>query len=400
MRLTERSIKRIAKPAKGYTLTWDDQLKGLGLRTTANDVKSFIVNYRNADGTQRRATLGRFPALSATAARQRAQELLAKIHLGEDPLDQQRARRGELTFGQLVDEFAKRHLESMKRGYEVERILRTDALAGLGASTRAAAVWRRDVIELVEQKAARAPIAANRLLQAIRRLYNWAVEKDLLETNPCVMVKRPTKEQSRDRVLSAEEIQIVWGKLPTTTRMSEAVRCALRLILITAQRPGEVIGMRWDELALKAGWWEMPRERTKADRVQRVPLTSLAIAELKTCPRGDLWVFPSVKDQPLQVLALSHAVRHNREHFGLARWTPHDLRRAAASHIAGLGIDRFTLARILNHADREVTGIYDRYTYDDEKRRALGKWDRRLQAIISNKAEREDAVVSIDAGRG
>ena len=88
MRLTERSIKRIAKPAEGYTLTWDDQLKGLGLRTTTNGAKSFIVNYRNADGTQRRATLGRFPALSATAARQRARELLAKIHLGEDPLDQ------------------------------------------------------------------------------------------------------------------------------------------------------------------------------------------------------------------------------------------------------------------------------------------------------------------------
>ncbi len=101
----------------------------------------------------------------------------------------------------------------------------------------------------------------------------------------------------------------------------------------------------------------------------------------------------SVKDQPLQVLALSHAVRHNREHFGLARWTPHDLRRAAASHIAGLGIDRFTLARILNHADREVTGIYDRYTYDDEKRRALRKWDGRLQAIISNKAERENSHI-------
>ena len=400
MRLTERSIKRVAKPAKDYTLTWDDQLKGLGLRTTANGVKSFIVNYRTTDGTQRRATLGRFPALSATAARQRARELLAKIHLGEDPLDQQRARRGELSFGQLVDEFAKRHLESMKRGYEVERILRTDALAGFGANTKAAAVRRRDVIELVEEKSARAPIAANRLLQAIRRLYNWAVEKDLLETNPCIMVKRPAKEQSRDRVLFAEEIHIVWEKLPTTTRMSEAVRCALRLILITAQRPGEVVGMRWDELDFKTGWWEMPRERTKADRAQRVPLTSLAIAELKTRPEGDPWVFPSLKGQPLQVLALSHAVRHNSEYFGIAKWTPHDLRRTAASHLARLGIDRFTLARILNHADREVTGIYDRYTYDDEKRRALRKWDRCLQALISNKAEREDTVVSIDAGQG
>ncbi len=101
-----------------------------------------------------------------------------------------------------------------------------------------------------------------------------------------------------------------------------------------------------------------------------------------------------------EFLALSHAVRHNREYFGIAKWTPHDLRRTAASHIAALGTDRFTLARILNHADREVTGVYDRYTYDDEKRRALRKWDRRLQAIVSGEAQQEDTIVSIDTGRG
>ena len=93
-------------------------------------------------------------------------------------------------------------------------------------------------------------------------------------------------------------------------------------------------------------------------------------------------------------------MRHNREYFGIAKWTPHDLRRTAASHIAALGTDRFTLARILNHADREVTGVYDRYTYDDEKRRALRKWDRRLQAIVAGEAQQEDTIVSIDTGRG
>ncbi|MHC4608035.1 MAG: tyrosine-type recombinase/integrase, partial [Planctomycetota bacterium] len=154
------------------------------------------------------------------------------------------------------------------------------------------------------------------------------------------------------------------------------------------------------ELDLKAGWWEMPRDRTKAARAQRVPLTRLALAEVKACPRGDSWVFPSFKGQALKVMALSHAVRHNREHFGIERWTPHDLRRTAASHLAALGTDRFTLARILNHADREVTGVYDRYTYDEEKRRALRKWDRRLQAIVSGEAPQEDRIASIDAGRG
>ena len=282
MRLTERSIKQIPTPAEGYTIAWDDQFKGLGLRTTANGVKSFIVNYRNTESRQRRATLGKFPALSASAARSRAQELLAKVHLGQDPLEQKQARRGELSFEQLIDLFASRHLVSKKRGWEMELYLRRDASPWFGANTKATDVRRRDVIALLQEKASTSPVAANRLLQAIRRAFNWAIEQDLLESNPCVMVKRPTVEKTRDRVLSEEEIQTAWAKLPTTTRMSEGVRSAMRLILITAQRPGEVIGMRWDELDLDKGWWEMPRERTKADRAQRVPLTPLAIAELKT----------------------------------------------------------------------------------------------------------------------
>ena len=392
MRLTDRSIKQIPTPAEGYTIAWDDQFKGLGLRTTANGVKSFIVNYRNAESRQRRATLGKFPALSATAARSRAQELLAKVHLGQDPLEQKRVRSGEVSFGQLVDLFAKRHLVNTKRGYEVERYLRSNAIPWLGSNTKAADIKRRDVIALIQEKATTSPIAANRLLQAVRRVYNWSIEQDLLDVNPCVMVKRPGVERSRDRVLSEEEIHTFWGKLPATRRMSAGVRSVLRLILITGQRPGEVIAMESKELDLGKGWWEMPREKTKADRAQRVPLTPLAIAELEKRRQGDRWIFPSLKDEPLKVLALSHAVRHNREHFGIPHWTPHDLRRTAASHLAAAGVDRFIVSRILNHADRDITAVYDRYRYDKEIRRALAKWDRKLQAIIKDEAEAEKVV--------
>jgi integrase len=287
-------------------------------------------------------------------------------------------------------------LVGLRRGHEVKRYLEIDAVPEFGAKTKAAEIRRRDVIALLQRKAYASPVAANRLLQAVRRVFNWAIEQDLLETSPCLMVKRPSPERSRDRVLDSGEIHVVWERLPNARRMSGAVRVVLRLILITAQRPGEVVGMRWNELDLDKGWWEIPRERTKADRVHRVPLTSLAVAEVKTRPKGDPWVFPSINEQPLQVHALSHAVRHNLEHFGIPHWTPHDLRRTAASHIAGLGVDRFTLARILNHTDREVTAVYDRYTYDDEKRKALRKWDRALSDIISGKGK-VDKVVAIDS---
>ena len=140
--------------------------------------------------------------------------------------------------------------------------------------------------------------------------------------------------------------------------------------------------MEWSELDLKRRWWELPREKTKNDRAHRVPLTALALEQLEKQPRGDRWVFPSVKRQSLGVLALSAALRHNKQHFGLERFTPHDLRRTAASHLGAVGVDRFHISKVLNHAERDITGVYDRYSYDKQKRRALEKWERKLRSII------------------
>lgn len=393
VKLTERIIKSLPNPLGGNTVTWDSELSGFGIRITRNGARSFILNYRNQAGIQRRLTIGGFPTLSATAARLRARELKAQVELGGDPLEAKRTRRGEVSFGELVDLFSKRLLANQSRGYERERLLRRDAIPRFGAGAKAADVRRRDVIRLVQEKAVTAPVAANRLLGAIRRLYNWAIEQDILEANPTTLVKRPAVEKSRDRVLSEDEITEFWDKLPSTTRMGEAVRVALRLILLTAQRPGETCSMEWDELDLKRGWWAIPREKTKGDRAHRVPLNDLALEVLAGWPRGDgPWVFPSKRGKPLKVLALSQAVRLNRGHFGLPRFTPHDLRRTAASHLAAVDVDRFTLGRLLNHSDREVTGIYDRYTYDKEKRSAMEKWATKLRRILGREVDQEKVV--------
>ena len=393
LKLTERRIRALRKPSEGHFIAWDSELPGFGLRTTANDVKSFILNYRNQDGVQRRLTIGRFPTLSPTAARLRAREMKAKVELGGDPLEAKQTRRGEMSFGELVDLFARRSLVTQKRGYERERYLRQDAIPWIGANTKALGVKRRDVIRLVEEKATTSPIAANRLLSSIRRMYNWAIEQDFLEANPTALVKRPGAETSRDRVLSEDEIRTFWERLDTTRRMSERVRVALRLLLVTAQRPGEICAMEWSEVDLQRGWWEIPREKTKGDRVHRVPLTALAVEQLEKQPQGDRWVFPSVQGRPLRVLALSHALRHNRPHFALDRFTPHDLRRTAASHLAAVGVERFHISKLLNRPEREITGVYDRYTYDKEKRRALERWERKLRRIIGQPAQGK--VVSI-----
>ena len=353
MRLKERTIKQIEPPPKGYAITWDEELKGLGLRTTAAGAKAFVYNFRNASGQQRRITIGKWPAISATAARGRARDFAIQVHLGEDPLADKETKRTALTAGKLVELFVaggkfnsntyNGHLPDKKRGWEWELYLRRDFLPRVGANTKAEDVKRRDVVGMLNAKAATAPVAANRLLEVVRRLYSWGLKQALVETTPCVNIDRPTEEKSRDRVLSAQEIATFWERLDTASRMSQGVRVALKLVLVTGQRPGEVCAMEWKDLDLDGGWWDLPDAKTKSKRKHYVPLTSLALELLLTRPRGDQWVFPSVKGSSLKAMALSHAVRHNRERFridnfggfrreeevgvGVGEWfRPHDLR--------------------------------------------------------------------------
>lgn len=382
VRLTDHAIKTLKTPSDGAKFIYDSEVPYFGLRCMASGVKTFIYGYRNLEGRLHRVTLGRWPTLTATAARLRAREMAAQIAAGKDPYEERQERRTAETFKELVDLYCARHLSNLRTGDQTERFLRREAIPWFGQNAKAVTIKRRDIIRLVEEKAVEAPVSANRLLTAMKRLGNWAVQRDLLDVNPAAGIRRPTAEKSRDRVLGEDEIRIFWERVPTRMRMSESVRVALRLILILGQRPGETCSMEWAELDLKRGWWELPREKTKSDRVHRVPLTALAIEQITNQPQGDRWVFPSMNGQPLKRLALSHAIRRNLEHFGLERWTPHDLRRSCASHLAAVGVDRFIIERILNHSDNTVGGIYDRYSYDDQKRRALEKWERKLRSII------------------
>ncbi len=294
-----------------------------------------------------------------------------------------------MTVSQLIEEFEERYLISMKAGTSAAAYLRRDAMPVLGR-LKAAEVSRRDILALVENKAADGPSAANSLLSAIRRMYNWAIRRDILDNNPCLMVQK-LPEKSRDRVLSETELRIVWNRLGTADRVSRDIRDAARLILLTLARPGEVCGMSWEEIDGDA--WEISGARTKNGRSHRIPLNDLAREILSGRPRerDGTFVFTSTKHADhLQRMSLSQSLRRSQLHFGLPAFRPHDLRRTAASHIAGLRVPRFVVERLLGHIDSSVTAIYDRYEYADEKAAALAKWDRKLRAILTG--ERAEVV--------
>lgn len=391
MRLSEKTIKTLNPPAKGNRITYDEELPGFGLRVTAAGAKAFVLTYW-LDGRQRRLTVGRWPTWNATGARERAKALRRQIDSGEDPLAEKKQRREAPTVSDIAREYLARHSVKKKTGHLDKEYINRDILPEWG-HLKAADLERREIVAVVERKAVGgAPIAANKLLSTIKGMLNWAVENEYLEVNPAARVKAPGDKQARDRWLNEAEIRAVWTKLDTA-KMQPEYRTALRMILASGQRPGEVLSAEWREIDVDNALWVIPAAKSKNGKQQTVPLSKTALALLKPLPRGVRWLFPGAKGSHLTVKGMSNAVLMNREHFGIPRWTPHDCRRSTATHLAKLGVSRLIIERVLNHTDRTVTATYDQHSYDDQKRQALMRWSDKLQQVITGK--KAGKVVSI-----
>jgi integrase len=167
--------------------------------------------------------------------------------------------------------------------------------------------------------------------------------------------------------------------------ITPTLKLALKFILVTAQRKGgEVAGARWDEVNDRRVRI-IPAGRSKNGLAHRVPLSDLAmrlLSEAWELAGKSVFVFPSsLGNRPISAGGLNNVVHRMREVFGVAAFTPHDLRRTAATQMASMGIPRLTISKVLNHGDEGVTSVYDRYAYDAEKRQALDDWASRLSAI-------------------
>jgi len=419
MRFTDRSIAALKPKAKIYEV-WEDGRTGLGVRVSPKGRKSWNYMYR-FDGRARRMTLGTYPAVGLANARVKhanAKELLAK---GTDPgalhVEKRRTERQAETVQNLVDEYLEKYARPRKRSAgEDERILRKDVLPVWGKK-KAKDIRRRDVILLLDTIVERgAPIAANRTLGVVRRMFNFAVERDILDATPVAMVKAPSKEIQRDRVLSADEIRTLWHGLDDAG-MSPAIKLVLKLQLVSAQRKGEIVGAAISEFDLENKTWEIPSARTKNGIAHKVPLSPLALSlveEAKSLADGADRLFPSQReDGHINPSAVNHALwracmppeqrakvgRYSKAPaIGVTSIVPHDLRRTAASNMAALGINRLVISKVLNHVETSVTAIYDRHGYDAENRHALESWAAHLQGILSGKPKADNVVTLVSAG--
>ena len=401
-------------------------MAGLVLSVLPSGLKQWTVRYRT-QGKRRRLILGEygdFPKLTLSKARESAEKHRPQIREGADPVAQRAAAKAIPvdTVGALAKEYVSKHVQVRhRRPDEEERIPNVYVLPGWKKRS-VRGLTRRDVRALVEPIAERgAPVMANRVLAVVRRMLNFGVRRDWIDANPASLIDKPGAEHARDRVLSDEELRALWallGRFPATHEkqapgrkrathdvdqqpfcpITPALAAVQKVRLLTAQRGGEVVAMRWQDLDLTTpAWWTIPATVAKNGQAHRVPLTSDVVKIIKGQvsdgeAKPDAHVFAhlgeSVRDRAKKAgAALSRAL-------GFA-FRSHDLRRTAATRMAEAGVPRQHISAVLNHvqAGPTATRVYDRYSYDAEKRAALERWAKELSRILAGQPNRGAAIL-------
>jgi integrase len=390
MRLTVRSVETM-RPATERREIPDGIMPGLYLVVQPSGAKSWAVRYRH-QGQPRKHTIGSFPTVDLKTARLLGGKALRAAAEGRDPgreKMQSRVAKAD-SIDHVVAEFLDRHVRRSNRprtAQETERLLRLHVLPRWrGRSVHE--ITRRDVLDVLDRVVdGGAPIAANRALAAVRKLFNWCVARDILSASPCAGVKPPTAERSRDRVLSDDELRLVWQ---AADQVGWPFGPLVQLLALTGQRREEVGRIQWSEIDIEKRLWVLPAGRVKNNQPHQVPLSDGALAILKSVPRiaGSPFVFTTNGTAP------SSAYSKNKRRLDallpadMSAWRLHDLRRTAASGMARLGINLPVIEKVLNHASGSfagIVGVYQRHTFADEKRAALQAWGNLVAALIEGK---------------
>jgi integrase len=234
---------------------------------------------------------------------------------------------------------------------------------------------------------------SNRTQSVLHKLFAWAKEpgRKYVTVNPLADLSRRTKEKPKDRVLDDAEIRKLWRGLDDPKLPAErSFALALKLILVTAARPGMVAGMTREELRgldTKTPEWHLAGSRMKNEKPFIAPLCKEAVAIIKEAMHD--------KDQTVVFRSRFHyrasIARHTLSqsvtddiipYLGMEKWTPHDLRRTAATVARSNGVPRDHVRALLAHTEGDVTAIYDQYDMLDEKRDAVAVLGKAISRIV------------------
>ena len=398
-RLTDAAVRKLSPPDKGQAMCWDSEVKGFALRVTPGGAKAFVLDYRH-EGRQRRITIGSYPDWSVQAAREAAKAMKREVDQGRDPMGERHAERAAPTMNELWERYQNEHLpRKAARSQADERIMWEKIILPRFGKIKVASLTHEDIDALHRDVTTvrGTPVRANRTVEVLRAAFNLAIRWKWREDNPASGVRRNIEEK-RHRYLTKTEIAALAQAL---NEHSEQVSAnAIKLLMLTGARRGEVLGASWDMFDLENGVWTKPSAHTKQRRLHRVPLSAPALRLLKEIKAGSAgpYVFPGVDGKPLTDIKRTWASVCAKAGLVTADAEPkpnvriHDLRHSFASILVSAGASLPLIGQMLGHTQVQTTQRYA-HLFDDPLRKAAET----VGAYIVPQLERQPAQEATDA---
>jgi integrase len=396
-RLTDRYIRSLKPPAAGRLQVADEVVRGLFLRITANGSRSWLVRYRPRRQAQKGAGLGPYPRVGLAKARRRAREILSAADdavdlIAKEARDEEAKRRAEArarTVRDLVDGYNDvvgflKASEGLRSYRQRATHVRMHILPTLG-NRILSEIRRADVVELLDDVEHKKGLrqTTNRVRACLRVLFEYALERELVDANPVAGTKRRNVERERDRVLADDEIKALWCCLDT---LPAPVPAFVRTLLLTGARRENVRLMAWAEIDLKERLWTVPASKAKNSKAYEIPLSRQMVELLEGLERRGEHVFSRDGRRPLS--GMSDLKAELDRASGITGWRFHDLRRTLRTGLARLGVVEEIAERVIGHVRSKLVRTYDLHQYRAEKAEALQRW-----------ADCVSGIVSADAGK-
>ncbi|MBI6528329.1 tyrosine-type recombinase/integrase [Proteus vulgaris] len=395
-KLTDKEIKAWIRSGERF----EGKADGNGLylcyrKTYKYPVWRFRYKY---SGLSRVMVLGSYIDLSLAKARELTKELSARVSLGYDVAMEKKERKAEalakieseknaIKLSDLASEYYQRQiLPRWKHPDILRRRIDKDINPHIG-HMKLEDIKPRHIDNMLKNIVDRgAPTIATDVLRWVRRMFDYAIKRQMIEINPCSAFEVSDaggKEIPRDRWLTREELTIVL-KTFRTSSISRQNEISFKILLALCLRKMELCGAQWSEFNFDKSVWHFPAERSKNGDAIDIPLCPTVVdwfIELKSIACGSTYVLPARKMQSrmiphIQESTLSVALAKVRRALpsNITNFTIHDFRRTARTHLASLGVDPFVAERCLNHRIKGVEGIYNRHDYFEERKIALKKW--------------------------
>jgi len=372
MRLTQQIIRDTLSPDNGRITLTDG--RGLQLRITSSGKRTWSLQYR-FNGRMLKTTIGEWPAVSVSDARKLADAERLKLAQGVDPqTEKKNAKHKGLSFQSAWDMFDALYISEKKP--KTAREYRRSAKADILPRFKHLAlkdVTKADIVALIDSIHKRAPVMANRTLALISKFYSWCLGKDYVERNLALGIPK-VKEQSRDRVLTLEELRTIYS---AAKKLSAGNQLFVQLLLLTGQREAVIARLEANEIHENS--LVISRERNKSGERINVPLSALAKRLIDELGNHEGPYVVSTTNGAKPVSGFSKLKQKLDELTGIQEhWTFHDIRGGIATYLEENGLDRAYTARILNHKDNSVTGIYARPEHRQYVAWVLEQWSQVL----------------------